>query len=383
MKRFSFQILEEDPTTGARLGVMTTGHGDVFTPVFMPVGTQGTVKAVLPDMVAQAGYRLILANTYHLMLRPSADVIRKHGGLHRFMNFPFAILTDSGGFQVYSLASLKELDEDGVSFRSHIDGSLCRLTPESVVEAQELFGSDIAMVLDVLPPSTAPRNEIERAVERTTRWAGRALKARKKEDMALFGIVQGGLFEDLRLEHARQIAKMGFEGIAIGGLSVGESQEEMIRVVNMLAPHLPKEKPRYLMGVGTPVEMVKAVIAGVDMFDCVFPTRAARNGLLFTWKGRMNIKNQRFKEDTNPIDLHCQCPTCKGFSRAYLRHVYQAREIIANTLLTLHNLYFFRDLVERIRCAITKSSLFALLECLEEAFAQGEEDGETGENKNI
>jgi queuine tRNA-ribosyltransferase len=373
MKRFSFEIIHDDPTCGARLGIMKTGHGDVETPVFMPVGTQGTVKAVLPEMLTQAGYRLILANTYHLVLRPGVEIIRRHGGLHKFMNFPFAILTDSGGFQVYSLASLKEVEEDGVLFRSHIDGSLWKFTPESVVEAQEGFGSDIAMMLDVCPPSTAPRHEIEMAVERTTAWAKRALKARKREDMALFGIVQGGLFEDLRLKHAREIASMGFDGIAIGGLSVGEPQDEMIKVVNMVAPHLPKDKPRYLMGVGTPVEMVKAVMAGIDMFDCVFPTRAARNGLLFTWNGRMNIKNQRFKEDTNPVDPACQCPTCKGYSRAYLRHVYQAKEIIANTLLTLHNLYFFQDLVQQIRRAVERSSLALLLEKLEKASAQSTE----------
>jgi len=377
MKRFSFEVVHEDSASRARLGMMRTRHGDVQTPVFMPVGTQGSVKAVLPEMLTQAGYRLILANTYHLVLRPGIEVIRKHGGLHRFMNFPFAILTDSGGFQVYSLASLKELDEDGVLFRSHIDGSLWRFTPESVVEAQEIFGSDIAMVLDVCPPSTAPRKEIEVAVERTTSWALRALRARKKEDMALFGIVQGGLFQDIRLQHAKEIASMGFEGIAIGGLSVGEPLEEMIRIVNMVAPQLPKEKPRYLMGVGTPIEMVKAVMAGVDMFDCVFPTRAARNGLLFTWKGRMNIKNQRFKEDTNPIDPECHCPTCKGYSRAYLRHVYQAKEIIANTLLTLHNLYFYQDLVEKIRLAVRQSTLSLLLESLEKAYVKETNEDET------
>ncbi|NOZ01206.1 MAG: tRNA guanosine(34) transglycosylase Tgt, partial [Deltaproteobacteria bacterium] len=357
---FSFEVVGRDAATSARLGLLKTPHGEIRTPAFMPVGTLGTVKGLLPEQVSGAGFGLILGNTYHLALRPGPEVIARHGGLHGFMGWNGAILTDSGGFQVYSLAKLRRVTDKGVAFRSHIDGSLHEFTPESVVGIQEILGSDIAMVLDVCPPSGAPKDEIERAVEITTAWAARSLEARSRPDQALFGIVQGGLDAELRASHAQAIGSMPFEGIAIGGLSVGEPPSLMYPVARDTAARLPQDRPRYLMGVGMPVDLVRCSMVGIDMFDCVFPTRAGRNGLLLTSKGRLVMKNARFRDDTRPPDPECECPTCSKFSRAYLRHLYASGEILGPVLGTIHNLHFYSSLMEQLRDAAADGTLESL-----------------------
>lgn len=365
---FRFEVRECDRHSGARIGLLETPHALIETPAFMPVGTQGTVKAMLPEQVSGAGYKLILANTYHLMVRPGTEVVAAHGGLHRMMGWDGAILTDSGGFQIYSLSSLRKVSEKSVLFRSHVDGALFEITPERAIEIQETLGSDIAMALDVCPSSVAKRSELELAVEITTKWASRCLAARKKTDQAVFGIVQGGLELDLRREHAAVISKMPFEGIALGGFSVGEPPALMYPVVEKTAAMLPFEKPRYLMGVGAPVDLVRCIMAGIDLFDCVFPTRAARNGLLLTYEGRLVLKNSRYRNDLNPPDPSCLCPTCARFSRAYLRHLYMAKEITASVLATLHNLYFYSRLIDDIKQAIRSGTLGMLSRKIERAY---------------
>jgi len=365
---FSFSVREGAEGSSARLGTLRTPHGRVETPVFMPVGTQGAVKGLLPGQVREAGLGLILANTYHLALRPGTGIVGRHGGLHDFMGWDGAILSDSGGFQVYSLARLREVGERGVVFRSHIDGSLHEFTPEGVMGMQEELGSDIAMVLDVCPPSTAARQDLENALDLTSDWARRSIEARTRADQAVFGIVQGGLDMELRTQHARVIASLPFEGIAIGGLSVGEPPSKMYPVVEATACLLPRDRPRYLMGVGMPVDLVRCVMAGIDMFDCVYPTRAARNGLLLTSRGRLVIKHARYREDLEPPDPDCECPTCQSCSRAYLRHLYKGNEILSSVLNTIHNLHYYSRLMKDIRAAASEGTLDELAERVEAAY---------------
>ena len=347
-----FEITHRDPDSRARCGRLELTHGIVETPVFMPVGTQGTVKAMTPRNLEECGASIILANTYHLALRPGADLVRRAGGLHRFIAWDGPILTDSGGYQVFSLADLNRVDEDGVSFRSHIDGALLRLTPESSVELQNSLGADIIMALDDCPAATASREQVAAAVERTTRWARRSFEAHRRSDQALFGIVQGGIFDDLRRRSAGSLRQIDFPGFAIGGVSVGESPAEMRRIVKLCAPLLPEEKPLYLMGVGTPDDLVDMVGEGVDMFDCVIPTRNARNASLFVRGGVLNMRNSCHSEDFGPVDASCVCYTCKNFSRAYLRHLYQRGEMLASILGSIHNVSFFQSLMGELRQAI-------------------------------
>jgi len=345
--RFTLQACDGQ----ARVGLMETPHGPVPTPVFCPVGTQATVKTLTPHELVDLNAHMILANTYHLYLRPGARVIQRLGGLHRFMGWSGPILTDSGGFQVFSLEGLRQVDDDGVTFRSHIDGSEHRFTPELVVEIQEQLGSDIAMVLDECAPPLDYDYNVE-ALRRTHLWAERCLKAHRRPDQALFGIVQGGIFRDLRAESARVLTAMGFPGYAIGGLSVGESKEQMLATLEFVLPLLPENKPRYLMGVGSPEDLVEGIARGVDIFDCVLPTRLARNGAVFTPEGRVNLRNARFRDDPRPIQEDCTCYTCRHFSRAYLRHLIVAKEMLGARLNTLHNIHFLLELVRRARLAI-------------------------------
>ena len=354
---FRFDVRYRDTRTAARLGTLATPHGAIETPAFMPVGTQGTVKGLLPAQVREAGFGLILGNTYHLALRPGPDIVKLHGGLHRFMDWDGAILTDSGGFQVYSLAALRKVGEGGATFRSHLDGSLHEFTPESVIAIEEALGSDIAMVLDVCPPSTSDRDDLERALDLTTRWAERAVAARRRGDQAVFGIVQGGLDLELRRQHAAAISAMPFEGVAIGGLSVGEPPEKMYPVAAATAAVLPADRPRYLMGVGMPPDLPRCVMGGIDLFDCVFPTRAGRNGLLLTRQGRVVIKNAQYRDDLNPPDTECDCPVCRRYTKAYLRHLFIAKEILASVLNTMHNLHFYAGLMRRVQAAVADGTL--------------------------
>jgi len=375
---FAFRVIATDPGSAARVGLLTTPHAQIETPAFMPVGTAATVKGLTVEQVRAAGYRLILANTYHLAMRPGVEVVARHGGLHRFMNWDGAILTDSGGFQVYSLARLRRIEPDRVVFQSHLDGSTHEFTPERVIAMQEALGSDIAMVLDVCPPATAARGEIEEAVQVTTRWAARSIAARTRGDQAVFGIVQGGLDLALRREHAVAISGMPFDGVAIGGLSVGEPFSARVPVVEATASWLPKDRPRYLMGVGTPLDLVFAALAGVDLADCVFPTRAGRNGLLFTSRGRLNIRNAIHREDLGPADPDCDCPTCRGYTRAYLRHLTVSNEILACVLNTLHNLHFFSRLMAQIRDAIRLGTLRRLAEEVSRSYPEDPDAADRG-----
>ena len=347
---FSFEVLAEDGP--ARVCRFTTPRAVVQTPVFMPVGTQASVKTQTPDEVAQTGARLILANTYHLMLRPGSALVQELGGVRKFMAWPHALLTDSGGFQVFSLAKLAKIDDDGVTFRSHIDGSSHALTPERAMQVQAELGSDIAMVLDECPPGDADRGTVERAVSRTTRWAARCLQAPKLGVQARFGIAQGGSFVDLRRAHIAELSAMPFDGLALGGFSVGEAMEITYEVLAQIVPDMPRERPRYLMGVGKPIDLLRAIGAGIDMFDCVLPTRNARNGQALTWGGRVNIKQSRHRTDQSPLDARCACSVCRTYTRAYLRHLYTAAEILGLRLLTQHNLFFYQALVREAEQAI-------------------------------
>jgi queuine tRNA-ribosyltransferase len=349
---FNFTIVKKDSTSAARLGRMVTAHGEVETPAFMPVGTQGSVKAMSPRDLEEIGCQIILGNTYHMYLRPGVEVIRDLGGLHRFMGWSRPILTDSGGYQVFSLGALRKITEEGVRFQSHLDGSSHLLTPEKVVEIQQDLGSDIAMVLDECIPHPASRDYARASTLRTMRWAERSLSARGKGDMALFGIVQGGMYEDLRLECARELSLLPFDGFATGGLGVGEGEAALHAIGEFTAALLPEDRPRYLMGVGRPEDLIFAVRAGYDLFDCVLPTRNARNGTLFTAAGKMNIRRAQYANDAGPVDESCGCYCCRNFSRAYLRHLHQAGEILAAYLLTLHNLVFYQRLMENMRRAI-------------------------------
>jgi len=357
---FRFDILARDSRTQARIGRITTPHGEITTPVFMPVGTQAAVKTVTPEELMACRIEIVLANTYHLYLRPSHTLIQELGGLHQFMAWPRPILTDSGGFQVYSLSGLRRLTEEGVQFQSHLDGSRHLLTPEKAVEIQEALGSDIAMVLDECVPYPAAYDYALTSQELTTRWARRAKMAHRRCDQALFGIVQGGMYADLREKSVRELVELDFQGYALGGFSVGETKRLMYDLIGQTAAGLPEEKPRYLMGVGTPADLVQCVKLGVDMFDCVMPTRNARNGCLFTRQGRLIIKNARYARDPRPIDPDCRCYTCQHYSRAYLRHLFVADEILAPRLNTIHNLHYYMDVLQMIREAIIEGRLETL-----------------------
>jgi queuine tRNA-ribosyltransferase len=347
-----FNILKKDSTTKARLGRLRTSHGDVETPAFMPVGTQGTVKAMLPRDLKELGCQILLGNTYHLSLRPGAEVVRKLGGLHRFIGWDGPILTDSGGYQVFSLGATRTISEEGVRFQSHLDGSYHLLTPEKVMAIQDALGSDIAMVLDECVPHDAERAYVQASAVRTVRWAERCLRARGKKDQLVFGIIQGGMFEDVREWCVDELRVLSFDGYAVGGLGVGEGEALLQSIGSFTAGLLPEEQPRYLMGVGRPEDIVRAVRAGFDLFDCVIPTRNARNGMLFTSQGKLSIKRAEFADDPRPLDPACDCYCCRNFSRAYLRHLYMAGEILSSQLNSLHNLYFYHRLMERCREAI-------------------------------
>ena len=349
----------------ARLGSLTTPHGVIDTPQFMPVGTQATVKALSPGDLHAAGVQVILANTYHLSLRPGHERIARLGGLHRFMGWDGPILTDSGGFQVFSLAHLGKVDDDGVTFASHLDGSPQRLTPERAVEIQEALGSDIAMAFDQLVDATLPATEIARAMGRTHAWAERCISAHTRPDQALFGIVQGGVNADLRRQSVASIAALPFDGIAIGGLSVGESKAQMSDTLDVVAEALSDDpRVRYLMGVGSPPDFFTAVERGIDLFDCVLPTRVARNGQLWTSRGRLNMRNARFLDDPDPPDIECRCETCRNHSRAYLAHLFRAEELLAYRLSSLHNVTYTQDLMRRIRGALDEGSYGTLREAV-------------------
>jgi queuine tRNA-ribosyltransferase len=352
---FSFELTHRCGETGARAGVLRTTHGPVPTPVFMPVGTLGTVKALTPEELTECGARIILGNTYHLYLRPGCEVIDTFGGLHRFMNWKGAILTDSGGFQVFSLARLSKITEEGVAFQSHIDGSRHLLSPEKTMEIQACLGADVMMCLDQCIAYPAGRTEAERALALTARWAKRCKAAwEEKADgrRALFGIVQGGMFPDLRARSAALTAEIGFSGYAAGGFSVGEPKALMLETAEAVLPLLPVDRPRYVMGVGTPADLVELTALGADMFDCVLPTRNARNGQLFTRRGTLNISNAAFRNDPGPPDPGCSCYTCRNYSLAYLRHLYVSRELLAYRLNTIHNIHTFLKLAEDMRAAI-------------------------------
>jgi queuine tRNA-ribosyltransferase len=342
----------------ARAGVLHTAHGPVETPMFMPVGTAGTVKAMTADAVRATGASIVLGNTYHLMLRPGAERVARLGGLHRFMDWPGPILTDSGGFQVMSLGDLRALDADGVTFRSHLDGSKHRLTPERAVEIQDLLDSTITMVLDECTAFPATHMQAESSMELSMHWAARARRAfRQRDGYALFGIVQGGVFPDLRERSAAALLEVGFEGYAVGGLAVGEGQAAMFEVLDATLPHLPADKPRYLMGVGTPDDLLGSVARGVDMFDCVMPTRAGRTGRAYTSRGVLNMRNARHADDSGPIDPACSCPACARHSRAYLHHLFKASEMLGPMLLTWHNLTYYQSLMQGMRVAIRDGRL--------------------------
>jgi len=351
MSALTFELLATDGK--ARAASLMTAHGAIDTPAFMPVGTAATVKAMTPDAVKATGAQCILANTYHLMLRPGPQLIAELGGLHKFMNWPGPILTDSGGFQVWSLAKLRELDEDGVEFRSHLDGALHRLTPERAVEIQALLGADIAMVLDECTPLAAGEDAVAQSMRLSMRWAGRCKQAyRQRDGRGLFGIVQGGVYAHLRAESAETLVRLGFDGYAIGGLSVGEGRQSMFKVLERTVPWLPDDRPRYLMGVGKPADLVGAVARGIDMFDCVLPTRSGRTDQAFTRAGTLNMRNARHRKDAAPLDDACGCPACRGYCRAYLHHLVMAKEMLGPMLLTWHNLHYYQDLMAAMRQAI-------------------------------
>ncbi len=347
-----FKVLIKDKKTQARLGRLKLTHEEVETPIFMPVGTQATVKAMLPEALKDIGIKLILSNSYHLYLRPGHKLIERAGGLHKFMNWDRAILTDSGGFQVFSLNSLRKVKDEGVVFRSHIDGSEHFLTPELAVEIQESLGSDIAMTLDECAPYPATYIQTEEAMIRSIKWAKRCKSAHKREDQALFGIIQGGFFSKLREKSTEEMVALDFPGYGIGGLSVGEPKEVMYEMLEVVTPLIPESKPRYLMGVGEPIAILEAVERGVDMFDCVLPTRNARNASVFTNDGPISLVRAMYREDFTPIDKDCHCYTCSHYTKAYLRHLFKAKEILASVLATWHNLYFMENFMKKIRDAI-------------------------------
>lgn len=358
---FELEIHHCEPGGQARVGTLHTPHGPVRTPAFMPIGTRGSVKGLWPDQVRDSGADIILANTYHLALRPGAELIEQLGGLHHFMGWDGPILTDSGGYQVFSLAELNHITDDGVTFRSHIDGQWLHLDPISATRIQNQLGADIIMAFDECPPGNAGREAVARAVDRTIRWATGCKQAHRRDDQALFGIVQGGVFHDLRRLCADRLIDLDFDGYAIGGLSVGETHRNMVEVLNEVAPHLPPDKPRYLMGVGMPRDILVAVRAGVDMFDCVLPTRNGRNGYAFTAMHPLRLRNEKYRAEDLPVEADCPCPTCRRFSRAYIRHLFLAGEMMGPILLSLHNLWFFQRFMTRLRDLIPNRDWGTLL----------------------
>lgn len=343
----------------ARTGCITTSRGDIPTPAFMPVGTRASVKALSPDEIAASGASILLGNTYHLMLRPGEQLIADAGGLANFMAWKKPTLTDSGGFQVFSLSDRMKINDDGVIFASHIDGSRIALTPERAVEVQGKLGSDIAMILDECPPGNAPRKKVEDAMRRTTLWAHRQINVTRPKTQALFGIVQGSIHSDLRKLHLEEISALPFDGIALGGLSVGEPVEDMYRIFAEIGPLMPSERPRYVMGVGTPADLLEAIEQGIDMFDCVMPTRNARNGQAFLKGGKLNIKQARFLNDPLPLEPGCTCPTCTTYERRYLRHLFMSKELLIHRLLTIHNLHHYGELMAGARTAISNGNFAA------------------------
>lgn len=361
-KAFAFQVVGRCPKSWARAGVIRTPHGEIPTPVFAPVGTQATVKSLSPRELLELGATLILANTYHLYLRPGPEVVASLGGIHPFMGWKGPIMTDSGGFQVFSLEHLRRVDDKGVTFRSHLDGSEQHLTPERVIEVQEQLGADLILCLDICTPYPSSREQCEADLRRTHHWAERSLKAYACPDQALFGIVQGGTYALLREESARFFADLDFPGYSIGGLSVGEPKEMMHQMLEVTVPLLPEDKPRHLLGVGSPEDLFECTALGIDMFDCALPTRIARNGSFFTRHGRLNIRNSRYADDPAPIEEGCECYACQNFSRAYLRHLVMAKEILGVRLATIHNLHFMLNLMREIREVISKGDFMALKE---------------------
>jgi len=357
-----FEVIKDSKKTKARLGKLFTHHGVIETPVFMPVGTQATVKAMTPRELEDLDIQIILSNSYHLFLRPGHNLIAQAGGLHKFMDWKGAILTDSGGFQVFSLEKLNKINDEGVSFNSHIDGSKHFVSPEKAMEVQMALGADIAMAFDECTPYPAGKYQVEIAAQRTFQWAKRCKEVHHGLNQSLFGIVQGGTFKDLRIENAKKLVELDFPGYAIGGLSVGEPKSLMYEILDCTVPCLPNNKPRYLMGVGAPQSILEGVTRGVDMFDCVLPTRNARNGSLFTSSGKLSITNAKYKDDFTPLDNKCKCYTCQNFTRAYLRHLYMSKEMLASTLGTIHNLYFMSFLMKSIRLALLEDRLLEFKE---------------------
>lgn len=366
----NYELVAEDRKTGARAGLLHTPHGVFKTPMFMPVGTQATVKTVTPEELEEMGAQIILSNTYHLFLRPGTELIHEAGELHRFMNWNKGILTDSGGFQVFSLGAMRKITEEGVYFRSFLDGSKQFLSPEISIRAQEDLGSDIAMAFDECIPYPADYEYARKSTERTTRWAKRCIKAHQRTDRGIFGIIQGGIYKDLRKQSAMEISSLPFDGMAVGGLSVGEPHDLMYDILEETIQWMPKGKARYLMGVGTPDCLVEGVARGVDMFDCVFPTRVARNGMAMIHTGRMNMKNKQYERDFRPIEESCGCYTCRNYTRAYIRHLYKSEELLVFRLVTIHNLYFLLQFMRDMREAIVQGNFSEFREHFMEHYKQ-------------
>lgn len=375
MPALTYELIKTEKHTGARLGRMTTPHGSFETPIFMPVGTLATVKGLSPEELKGLGAEIILSNTYHLWLRPGDDIVKEAGGLHQFMNWDRPILTDSGGFQVFSLTKIRRLEEEGVYFRSHLNGHRLFLSPEKAISIENNLGADIIMSLDECPPFDASYDYMKNSINRTTRWAERGLAAHQRpEDQALFGIIQGGGYKDLRLQHAQDLINLDFPGYSIGGLSVGESKDEMYAVLDYLTPVMPSHKPRYLMGVGSPDALIEGAIRGIDMFDCVLATRIARNGTCMTSRGRLVVKNATFKRDFRPLDEACSCYTCQNYSRAYIRHLIHTNEILGARLTSIHNLHFLTDLMANVRQAIRDDNLLDFKEDFFERYGLNEKN---------
>ena len=371
-----YRLIKKEKHTGARLGEIVTPHGTFKTPMFMPVGTQASVKTMAPEDLKEMGAGIILSNTYHLWLRPGEDIVEKAGGLHKFMNWDRGVLTDSGGFQVFSLAKLRDISEDGVAFKSHLNGEKLFLSPEKAIHVENALGADIMMSFDECPPFFESYDYVKKSVERTSRWAERGLIAHQNPaTQGLFGIVQGAGFEDLRRQSARDLVGMDFPGYSIGGLSVGESKGEMNRVLDFTTPMLPEDKPRYLMGVGSPDALIDGVIRGVDMFDCVLPTRIARNGTTMTSQGRLVVKNAKYSEDFRPLDPKCDCYVCKNYTRAYIRHLIKADETFGIHLTSYHNLYFLINLMHQVQDAIEQDNLLEFREAFFEEYGYNENNG--------
>ncbi len=369
MTAISYELIKEDKHTGARLGILHTPHGSFETPMYMPVGTLATVKSLSPEELKEMGAGVILSNTYHLWLRPGEDIVEEAGGLHKFMNWDQGILTDSGGFQVFSLSDMREIVEEGVHFRNHLSGEKLFLTPEKAIQIQNALGADVIMSFDECPDFHHSYDYVKNSIARTTRWAERGLKAHQNpETQALFGIVQGAGYKDLRIQHARDLVSLNFPGYSIGGLSVGETKEEMNEVLDYLTPELPADKPRYLMGVGSPDALIDGVIRGVDMFDCVLATRIARNGTTMTSQGRVVVKNAKYARDFTPLDPKCDCYTCKNYTRAYIRHLIKTDETFGLRLTSYHNTYFLLDLMKKVRQAIRDDNLLEFREAFREEY---------------